>query len=60
MAGLFYVMTVYAAFCNCVINPFIYCIQYKPFQRQTLKLIGERFIRSYDETTAVNTVQSVQ
>ena len=45
MSGPFYVLTVYAAFCNCIINPFIYCIQYKPFQGQALKLIGGRLGR---------------
>ena len=42
MAGRLYVLTVYAAFTNCIINPFIYCIQYKPLQKQVLKLIGSR------------------
>ena len=51
MAGKLYVLTVYAAFTNCVINPFIYCIQYKPFQKQVLKLFGKRPVENMNSVT---------
>ncbi len=44
LAGPFYVLTVYAALGNCIINPFIYCIQYKPFQREALRLVRGRIL----------------
>ena len=51
MAGKLYVLTVYAAFTNCVINPFIYCIQYKPFQKQVLKLFSKRPVENMNSVT---------
>lgn len=50
MAGTLYVLTVFAAFSNCVVNPFIYCIQYKPFQKQALALVKGKSARPTQST----------
>ena len=51
MAGTFYVLTVYAAFTNCIINPVIYSIQYKPFQRQVVKLCCKNIVAFEEKST---------
>ena len=54
LSGAIYSFTVYAVFDNAIINPFIYSVQYVPFQNQVKKLFG----RNRSDGNSVATVSS--
>ena len=53
-SGSIYSFTVYAVFGNAIVNPFIYSLQYAPFQNQVKKL----FCRNRSDDDSVATVSS--
>ena len=54
LSGPIYAFTVYCVFGNAIINPFIYRLQYAPFQHQVKKL----FCRNQSEGDSVATISS--
>ena len=54
LSGPTYSVTVYAVFGNVIVNPFIYSVQYAPFQNQVKKL----FSRNHSDGDRVDTVSS--
>ena len=54
LSGPIYAFTVYAVFGNAIVNPFIYSVQYAPFQNQVKKL----FCRNQNEGDSVTTISS--
>ena len=55
LSGLLFSFTAYAVFGNAIVNPFIYSLQYAPFQNQTKKL----FCRNNREGDSVATTSSI-
>ena len=55
LSGPVYSFTVYAVFGNAIVNPFIYSVQYAPFQNQVKKL----FCRNNREGDSVATASSI-
>ena len=54
LSGLLFSFTVYAVFGNAIVNPFIYSLQYAPFQNQVKKL----FCRNNHKDDSVATASS--
>ena len=54
LSGLLFSFTLYAAFVNAIINPFIYSVQYAPFQNQVKQL----FCRNQGDVNSAATVSS--
>ena len=54
LSGTIYSITVYAVFGNAIVNPFIYSVQYAPFQQQVKQL----FCRNRSEGDSVATISS--
>ena len=55
LSGLLFSFTVYAVFGNAIVNPFIYSVQYAPFQNQVKKL----FCRNNRDSDSTVTASSV-
>ena len=56
LSGSIYSFTVYAVFGNAIINPFIYSLQYAPFQNQVKKLFCRK---SSDDDSVVTASSSI-
>ena len=54
LSGSIYAFTVYCVFGNAIVNPFIYSVQYAPFQNQVKQL----FCRNQNEGDSVTTISS--
>ena len=54
LSGLLFSVTVYAVFGNAIVNPFIYSLQYAPFQHQVKQL----FCRNQSKGDSVATISS--
>ena len=54
LSGPIYAFTVYCVFGNAIVNPFIYSVQYAPFQHQVKKL----FCRNQSEGDSVASISS--
>ena len=55
LTHILYHITIYIVFLNCCVNPFVYALQYKEFQKQMKKLLGVKFGRVQSEVSRTDT-----